>query len=282
MQRHISPELQVEVSAISIEVINARTAEEKELCYRIRYDVFVKETGYIQRENDNGFEKDEYDELDTTFHFLAYFNGIPAGSARLLLPNKSVCERKTTYYGLPMESLYDLNYYTSTDLQIAEISRSCVKEKFKSTKTIFFLWKKLIESASKGGITDLITNVNPETDSLSDTYTIYKYARSSNLFDSDIVVYPKKSGGKTTGFRFPLMQKASGDMEECQARNIILPQTLKLFVRVGLLFTGEPIYCDGIDMCALPMNWKIKDISKTSFGKFFSNKETGATGEVAA
>src|SRR4030066_46699 len=212
MQRHISPELQVEVSAISIEVINARTAEEKELCYRIRYDVFVKETGYIQRENDNGFEKDEYDDL----------------------------------------------------------------------KTIFFLWKKLIEFASKGGITDLITNVNPETDSLSDTYTIYKYARSSNLFDSDIVVYPKKSGGKTTGFRFPLMQKASGDMEECQARNIILPQTLKLFVRVGLLFTGEPIYCDGIDMCALPMNWKIKDISKTSFGKFFSNKETGATGEVAA
>lgn len=270
------------MSAISIDVINARTAEEKELCYRTRYDVFVKETGYIQKENEKGIEKDEYDELETTFHFLAYSNGIPAGSARLLLPNKSVSERKVTSYGLPMESLYDLNYYASTDLRVAEISRSCVKEKFKNTKTIFFLWKKLIEFASKGGITDLITNVNPETDSLPDTYTIYNYARSNNLFDSDIVVYPKKSGGKATGFRFPLTQKASGGMDTCQALNIMLPQTLKLFVRVGLLFTGEPIYCEEIDMCALPMNWKIKDIGKTAFGKFFSKKETGTAGEEAA
>lgn len=264
------------MSAICIEVINARLAEEKELCYRIRYDVFVKETGYIHKENEKGFETDEYDELDSTFHFLAYFNGIPAGSARLLFPNKIISERKGTYYGLPMESLYDLKYYTSTNLQIAEISRSCVKEKFKSTKTIFYLWKKLIEFASKSGITDLITNVNPETDSLSDTYLIYKYAKSNKLFDSDIVVYPKKSGGKTRGFRFPLTKKESGNFEESQALNIMLPQTLKLFVRVGLLFTGEPVYCDAIDMCALPMNWRIKDICKTSFGKFFTKKDTGA------
>lgn len=261
------------MSAISIEVVCATSDEEKELCYRIRYDVFVRETGYIQKEIGSGLEIDDYDRLDTTVHFLAYFNGSPAGSARLLLPNRSVSEREGGYYGLPMENLYDIKHYTSTGLKIGEISRSCVKERFKSTKTIFYLWRSLIEFASERGVTDLITNVNPETDSLSDTYLIYKYAKSNRLFDPDITVHPKKWGGKTSNFRFPLAKKSIGDSEG--EFDIEMPQTLKLFLRVGLLFTGEPIYCNGIDMCALPMNWKLKDICKSPFGKFFQKKDAG-------
>ncbi len=272
------------VSKISIEVVNAKTAEEKEICCRVRYDVFVKETGYIQKENDRRLETDEYDELDTTFHFLAYSNGIPAGTVRLLFPNQIISEREGTYYGLPIENLYDIRYYAATDMQIAEISRSCVKEKFKSTKTIFYLWKKLIEFADKSGVTDLVTNVNPETDSLADTYLIYQYIKSKNLIDDKIIVYPKKAGfGKTRGFRFPLTKGPNTDSQNEEKGNIDigLPQTLKLFARVGALFTGEPVYCEGIDMCALPMNWRIKDIYKTSFGKFFFSKERIA-GEEAA
>lgn len=259
------------MSAISIEVVRATSDREKELCFRIRYDVFVRETGYIQREDRTGLEIDEYDWLDTTVHFLAYFNGAPAGSARLLFPNRVVSEREGGYYGLPMEKLYDIKHYTSTDLKIGEISRSCVKEKFKSTKTIFYLWKGLIDYASARGVTDLITNVNPETDSLSDTYFIYRYARSNRMFDPDITVYPQKWGGKTSNFRFPLEKKSAGGSGE--EFDIEFPQTLKLFTRVGALFTGEPIYCTGIDMCALPMNWKLKDIYKSPFGKFFQKKE---------
>jgi len=260
------------VSAISIEVVRATSDQAKELCYRIRYDVFVRETGYIQKEIESGLEIDDYDRLDTTVHFLAYFNGQPAGSARLLLPNRSVSEREGGCYGLPMENLYDIRHYASTDLKIAEISRSCVKERFKSTKTIFCLWRSLIEYAGERGVTDLITNVNPETDSLSDTYLIYKHAKSNSLFDPDITVHPKKTGGKTSDYRFPLAKKPVGDSgEEFDIEE--LPQTLKLFTRVGLLFTGEPIYCSGIDMCALPMNWKLKDICKSPFGKFFQKKD---------
>ncbi len=258
------------MSAISIEVVCATSEREKELCYRVRHDVFVRETGYIQKEIGSGLEMDDYDRLDTTVHFLAYFNGAPAGSARLLFPNKRVMERDGGYYGLPMENLYDIKHYTSTNLEIGEISRSCVKERFKSTKTIFHLWKSLIEYAGERGITDLITNVNPETDSLSDTYLIHKYARSRGLFDPDITVYPKNTGGKSSDFRFPLPKKEGLNPED---PDIELPQTLKLFTRVGLLFTGEPIYCNGIDMCALPMNWKLKDICKSSFGKFFQKKD---------
>lgn len=269
------------MSKNSIEVITVKTAEEKELCYRVRYDVFVKETGYIQRKNERELERDGYDELDTTIHFLAYFNGVPAGTTRLIFPNKMIAEKEGTYYGLPTENLYDIKYYNTTDLQIAEISRACVKEKFKSSKTIFYIWKKLIEFAVKSGITDLVANVNPETDSLSDTYLIYEYVKSNNLIDGKIIVYPKKYGGKTGGFRFPLTEKTQAGLDEGRDINIKLPQTLKLFIKVGLLFTGEPVYCEGIDMCALPMNWKLNDIYKTSFGRFFSGKDNIAGKEAA-
>ncbi len=267
------------MSKISIEVVNVKTAEERELCQRVRYDVFVKETGYIQKENDRGLETDGYDALDTTIHFLAYFNGIPAGTVRLLFPNRGIAEREGTYYGLPIESLYDIGYYAATHMQIAEISRSCVKERFKSTKTIFNLWKKLIGFAVKSGVTDLVTNVNPETDSLADTGLIYQHIKSNNLMDDNIMVYPKKAGsGKTNGFRFPLTKGSNGDSQTGHSGDfdIELPQTLKLFTRVGALFTGEPVYCEGIDMCALPMNWRLKDIYKSAFGKFFAREDKGA------
>ena len=72
---------------MNIEIVKACTREERELCYKIRYDVFIKETGYIQSENERGLERDAYDKFDTTVHFLAYVKGEPAGTIRLLLPN---------------------------------------------------------------------------------------------------------------------------------------------------------------------------------------------------
>ena len=92
---------------------------------------------------------------------------------------------------------------------------------------------------------------------------------------------PKKPGiGKIRSFRFPLTSNSccyyekNGEGQD----GFQLPQTLKLFTRVGILFTGEPVYCEKIDMCAMPMNWKLKDIPKTAFGKFIrrENREKAA------
>lgn len=264
------------VIKISIEVISALSKEQKELCYKVRYDVFIKETGYIQNLNGRGLEVDEYDDLDTTVHFLAYYNGVPAGTVRLLLPNGKVSKIQRTYFGLAIEELFDLKYYTKSNLHIAEISRSSVKERFKSTKTIFYLWKVLIDSALAWGVTDLVTNVNPETDKLCDAYLIYDYVKLNNMVDQKIVVNPKKPGiGKIRSFRFPLTKNSCCNDEDNGGgqNNFQIPKTLKLFSRVGSLFTGEPVYCEKIDMCAMPMNWRLKDIHKTPFGKFLTRKK---------
>jgi hypothetical protein len=260
------------VGEISIEVLRAQTEEQRELCYRVRYDVFIRETGYIQHENGGGLETDGYDNLDTTFHFLAYYKGEPAGTVRLLLPNGDISRRQKSHFGLPIEELFDIGYYKTSDLYIAEISRSCVKERFQSTKTIFYLWRELIAFAEKLGITDLVTNVNPETDKLCDAYLVYDLVRLNDLVDRNITVNPKRPGiGKINGFRFPLTKGACCNNKGGRTE-IKMPQTLKLFARVGSLFTGEPVYCEKIDMCAMPMNWKLKDIVRTPFGKFLKKE----------
>lgn len=262
---------------IGIEIIHAKSTEQKRTCYRVRYDVFIKETGYIQIKNEDELESDGYDELETTHHFLAYCDGVPAATARLVLPNKNIPGKEATCFGLPIEDLFDIKYYKTNGLRIGEISRSSVKLRYRSTKTIFYLWKELIDFAADRGITDLVTNVNPETDKLCDAYLIHQHVKSQNLTDKDIVVHPKKPGiGKTRSFRFPLFKSGCCGQENnaCGGGDFELPQTLKLFTRVGIMFTGEPMYCEKIDMCAMPMNWRLKDIEKTPFGRFFTKRES--------
>lgn len=260
---------------MGINIIIAQTLEQRKQCYKIRYDVFMKETGYIQEKNGKSSESDGYDELDTTFHLLAYFNGEPAGTVRLLFPNAETAKRDGTYFGLSMEDVFDIKYYTTSNLRIAEISRSCVKNQFKSTRTIFYLWRNLIDFAVSRGITDLVTSVNPETDKLCDAYLLYDHIKANKLMDENITVNPKKPGiGKIKGFRFPLTRNSCCyESDGGEGIDIKMPQTLRLFTKVGSLFTGEPVYCEKIDMCALPMNWDISAIGKTQFGKFFIKED---------
>jgi hypothetical protein len=197
------------------------------------------------------------------------------------LPNKEISKIQKNYFGLPIEELFDIKFYMTSKLHIAEISRSSVIQRYKSTKTILYLWKVLIDFATTKDVTDLVTNVNPETDKLCDAYQIYDFVKLNNLVDKKIAVDPKKPGiGKIRSFRFPLTNNSCCYYEKNgEGQNgFQLPQTLKLFTRVGILFTGEPVYCEKIDMCAMPMNWKLKDIPKTAFGKFIrrENREKAA------
>jgi len=262
---------------MSIVVERAKTNNEKNNCFKVRYDVFFKETGYIQKQNELGIEADDFDELDTTYHFLARYNNELAGAARLVMPNMDVAKTKKNYFGLPIEELFDIEHYKRKKIRIAEISRSSVKHKYRRTRTIFYLWQELIRFAQSKGITHLVTNVNPETDKLSDAYLVYDLIKSNGLIDRQISVTPKRPGiGKVRSFRFPLTDSSCCDHSSDQDGlvKINMPPTLKLFSRVGIMFTGEPVYCEKIDMCAMPMDWALKDIEKNFFSKF--NKKPAA------
>ncbi len=250
----------------------AKSAAQKNTCYNVRYDVFMNETGYIQDENTTGSEADGFDKLKTTYHFLSSYNGEPAGTVRLILPNEKIARKNGTTFGLPIEELFNIDYYKTENIRVAEISRSSVKRKFRNTKAIFYLWVELINFARSRGITDIISSVNPETDKLCDAYHLYALLESKELVDKKISVNAKKPDiGKVRRFRFPL---APGTccyvaLDNNESTKIVIPQTLKLFTWIGGRFTGEPVYSEKIDMCAMPMNLHLKDIEKTAFRRFF-------------
>ncbi len=257
---------------ISIKVIVAKTSSEKKLCYKIRHDVFIKETGYIENKIESDYETDVFDELISTVHFLAYYKGMPAGTVRLLVPNKQIAKTHNSYFGLSIEELFNIKYYTTCKLHIAEISRSSVKDSFRMTRTILYLWKALMDYALSKGITDLVTSVNPETDKLSDAFILYDHLKQKNFVDNKIVVVPKKPGiGKIRNFRFPLVSNSccNYDCNEGEMVDIPLPPTIKLFTRVGSSFTGEPMYSEKIDMCAMPMNLQLQEVNRIFNSKFF-------------
>ena len=262
---------------INLEIVTARAVEQKELCYKVRHEVFINETGYLQKKNGGDLESDVYDKLDTTIHFLAYCEGQPAGTVRLILPNKQNARDKKTNFGLPMEELFDIRNYKSSNLSIAEISGSSVINKFKSTKTILYLWKVLMDFALSNGITDLVTNVNPETDMLCDAYILYDYLKLKNYVDNELIVEPRKPDiGRVRNFRFPLLQRicCNNNYNSEMLTNIKMPRTLKLFTKVGGLFTGEPVYSEKIDMCAMPMNLKLQHVEEILNTKFFRRDRT--------
>ena len=266
---------------MSIVVERAKTTGDKHTCFKVRYDVFFKETGYIQKRSELEIEADAFDELETTYHFLARYNDEPAGAARLVMPNLDVAKSKGSYFGLPIEELFDIKHYQTKKVRIAEISRSSVKNKYRRTRTIFYLWQELIKFAKSKGITHLVTNVNPETDKLSDAYLVYDLIKTNGLIDKDILVIPKRPGiGKIRSFRFPLTKHSCCEHDDEGSEELVkvnMPPTLKLFSRVGIKFTGEPVYCEKIDMCAMPMDWALKDIEKSFFAKF--NKRPAAVGK---
>ena len=71
-------------------LVRADTAELREDCYRLRYDVYVEENGFIPVPSDHEtLEYDHYD--DRAIHFLLMHNqsGRSVGTIRVLLPNDS-------------------------------------------------------------------------------------------------------------------------------------------------------------------------------------------------
>ncbi len=260
---------------MNIEVLRATTTEQKEQCYKVRYDVFIKETRYIQSENGRSLESDTYDSLDTTSHFLAYIDGIPAGTIRLLLPNTEISRRQGTYFGLPIEELFDIKHYTTSNLHIAEASRLAIRERFKSTRMILDLWDALLDFAAARNITDLVISVNPETDNLCEAYALYDQMKLKNLVDKKIAVRAKKPDiGRVRNFRFPLIKNSlhSNDCNSTVPIDVRLPKTLKLFTKIGSKFTGEPVYSEKIGMCAIPMNLKVHVVKNILLSRFFERK----------
>ena len=245
-----------------LEVKIANSSEEKNLAYNLRYKVFCEELGYIDKDKfPDNLEKDDYDDLETTISLIAILDGTPVAAARLLTPNKKIAKQRSIDFGLPMENLFSLSCYKERGINVSEISRSSVLNDYRGKLNIMKLWKLAVHYSLANGMPHMCTCAGTETDCFEDAITITEIARNKKLFHPWIYTKAKVNSIPSPTPLFRLYGNNPPGEEE-------IPQTLQLYIRLGLRFTGEPVYYPKFRMCTIPMNWDLKNISKP-FKSFF-------------
>ncbi len=179
---------------MNLKVKIARTEEDLNEAFRLRYEIFGEELGYINKNNfPDRIEKDNFDDLETTTNFVVKKNSETIGTVRLI-----------ENVGLPfnIEQYVDIDDLKKDEnINIAEASRFCVRknERF-NVKHSFSLCKLIINYAISRDITDIIVLSNSTKSKEGNTI---KYFKNIGFYQfSDEIYY-----GKFNEYAIPLRLK---------------------------------------------------------------------------
>ncbi len=112
-------------------MVEATTPELMEEVYKLRYQVFCLETGFLEAESyPDGLERDEFDSRSEHYLIQHKASGSYAATTRLILPDFNDPEKP---FPIEQHSRFDrMDLLQSLPrTQIAEVSRFCVSKKFK-------------------------------------------------------------------------------------------------------------------------------------------------------
>ena len=252
---------------MTIEYKIAKTKEDLDHAFKVRYDVFVKECDYIPESNyvaDR--ESDSFDTLETTVHFLALDNGRGVGTARMLFPNEEVAKRNNWIYGFDMERLFDLSDYKNKEIPIVELPRSCVRKEYRKHNVIQNLWRMAIQYAARNDVYHILGSGATETDSIEDAKLLYKVLDAQGYISKEFQT-PAKEKHNNNNPRFRIYNQIKEELLKGEdLKKMKIPGTINIFTKVGIRFTGEPVFYPKFRMCTIPLLEETKK-TKGIFGK---------------
>ncbi|MDD5066700.1 MAG: GNAT family N-acetyltransferase [bacterium] len=266
-------------------VKTAAGSDDKDKAYRVRYNVFIKELGFMREKNfPDQMEKDEYDLFPTTTHFLALHDKKEIAAARLVGPYP---EKKTSgkagVFGLPMEEIFDLSDYKKKDMLPYEISRSCVLEEHRMSRVIMDIWRISIQYARQKRVCVFCSCAGTETDCSEDARVIYLLLKAMEKFHPVIFTPPVREIKINLRPRYVLYDRklsseildrkelSNEDVRHYESLGIKLPSTLEYFIRIGARFTGPPHLFPAFGMYTMPMILELDKINEP-FRSFFERK----------
>ncbi|MDZ7798495.1 MAG: GNAT family N-acyltransferase [Patescibacteria group bacterium] len=162
----------------STEIIEFRIAssdDELKKTYRLRYEVYCLEKGYLNPENySEKQEIDEFDKRSGTASIIAIDrNNIIIGMMRIV-PNDLYNPE------LPSESYYSLKEYRKYNKNIAELSRFIISKTYRKNIRIYFgLVKGAMLYAKKCGINNFCISVSTL---FTDRYLIFGFKKVSGPY----------------------------------------------------------------------------------------------------
>ncbi|XXR95054.1 GNAT family N-acyltransferase [Sorangium sp. So ce426] len=211
-----------------------------------------------------GREMDGFDDLETTLHFIAYVDGLPAATARLIRPNPDVAQRIGQPLGVDLAARYDLGPFVGGDVSVAEVSRMCVVPEHRGAAVLRALYLAMVCESLRVGLTHWVGAGNAETDALEDAEIAYRIAERDGLVSPRwrVVSRPgaSASGPSVRPFYTPAerARARSGDLQ-----GLRLPRTLSTFGRLAARYMGRPIRERSYTVCSLPLVVDLADAART-------------------
>ena len=222
------------------EVRLTRTAAEKHMVFKLRYDVFVKEEGAGATPEQHAIGE-EYDDFDKYADYLAVFhNGKIVGTYRII--NRTAAEKMGSFY---TESEFNISKIKKAPVNIAEMSRACVAPEYRENALVMrMLWAGLGEYIVRRkiailfGVASWVGN-KPADSAQAISYLYYNHLSPNNL---RATVIPEKfaDGVNQKLARMNILPAAFVDADD--ARKQMTP-LIKGYLRLGATF-GKGVFVD--------------------------------------
>jgi len=199
----------------------AENNEEIDQCLRLRYRIFAQEMGARLSSNDEGIDKDRFDEFCKHLMVFDKYSGKVIATTRLLVSEDA--EKSGYFYS---ETEFDLELVLNQPGRFMEVGRTCIDPDSRKGAVLAILWQGIAEVIVKQKVDFLIGCASISLrDGDSYINSIMHVLRKKYFSSNDQRVRPL----------VPLpMKRQTAD------ETVTVPTLLKGYLRQGAMICGEP------------------------------------------
>lgn len=196
----------------------------KQLCYRLRYDVFANELGASLPSTKNYIDKDRFD--DHCYHIAVFDNQTNEIVATTRLLDNDGRNKTGTFYS---ETEFDLTNVLNLNINYIEVGRTCIHPGYRGGSVLAMLWRGIAEIVVSKKIDYLIGCVSiPFTNGDKYICSVMDKIHKNHYAPDSLRVRP-------------LVPLRIND-ENLHTKDAVLPTLLKAYLRQGALICGEPYW----------------------------------------
>ena len=225
-----------------IRVSRADTASLREQCFRVRHSVFADELRTTGRRGFFKFlERDLYDGLPQTTHFLAFVDESAAGTLSLIRGTDPLGD----CFGLPLGKRWRVSAPGAEAEHVAQVAQSSVLAEYQHLNVAVALWATVLRDAAAVGIQWFFAEVHLDSDVMS-----HGHLRQ----------FPDDPEIRCTARHTNPTADTNQDPRACSDQR--LPAIVELFARLGGRTCGQPHYCPGIKSYCTPFVWRLDELAE--------------------
>lgn len=227
----------------------------KQLCYKLRYDVFASEFGAELNNNEDGLDKDRFDEHCQ--HVVVFDNTTNELIATTRLLDNSGREKAGMFYS---ETEFNLDNVLSSDAKFMEVGRTCIHPAYRRGAVLAILWHGIAGEVVRKNIDYLIGCASLPL-SNGDKYitSVMNNIYQNHYAPESLRVQPL----------IPLRLCQNGP----QPDDVILPTLLKGYVRQGALICGNPYWDAAFGVADIFVLLESSQITNRYTKHFINNKK---------